>query len=103
MKNLMGVSILTVRGIHGKILTDVTKEDEKMVPVTHHPKLVKNCAFCKYWLGDAQMTFVNGSAGYRYDSSAKGKCTKRSGATTPTPAIYQCRDFAPNRDAERLL
>ncbi len=72
-----------------------------MVPVTHQPKRLKNCAFCKYWLGDAQMTFVNGTVGFRYDSSAKGKCTKRNGAVTP--AVYQCKDYAPNRDAERLL
>jgi len=47
------------------------------------------------------MSFVNGAVGYRYDSSAKGKCTKRNGAVTA--AIYNCRDYSPSRDAERLL
>jgi len=30
-----------------------------MATYTHHPKRVKNCVFCKLWIGDARMKFVN--------------------------------------------
>lgn len=67
----------------------------------HHPKRAKNCVFCKYWIGDAGMKYVNSVVGYEYDGGAKGKCTKRNGASTA--AIYSCPNYAPSPDAEKLL
>lgn len=67
----------------------------------HHPKRAKNCVFCHYWIGDAKMKFVNNVVGYEYDGNAKGKCTKRNGASTP--AVYTCRDYEPSVDASKLL
>ncbi len=67
----------------------------------HHPKRVKNCAFCKFWLGDAKMKFVGSIVGYEYDGSTKGKCTKRNGSSTS--ALHNCSDYAPSLEAERLL
>lgn len=68
---------------------------------THHPKNVKNCVFCKYWIGDADMQFVNSVVGYKYLSGAKGKCSKRNGAVFP--AVYKCNYYMPSIEAERLL
>lgn len=67
----------------------------------HHPKRAKNCVFCKYWIGDAGMKYVNSNVGYEYDGSSKGKCTKRNGAGTL--AVYSCPNYAPSQDAEKLL
>ena len=67
----------------------------------HHPQRAKNCVFCKYWNGDAGMKYVNSVVGYEYDGGAKGKCTKRNGASTA--AIYSCPNYAPSPDAEKLL
>ncbi len=72
-----------------------------MATYTHHPKRVKNCVFCKFWIGDARMKFVNSIVGYGYEASARGKCTKRNGAATP--ACYSCPNYAPSPEAERLL
>lgn len=68
---------------------------------THHPKRVKNCVFCKFWIGDAQMRFRNSNTGYEYQSSARGKCTKRNGSVTP--ACYSCSNYVPSPEAEKLL
>lgn len=67
----------------------------------HHPKRVKNCVFCKFWIGDAKMKFVNSIIGYEYDGSIKGKCTKRNGSSTS--ALYNCSSYVPSPEAERLL
>lgn len=72
-----------------------------MTMYKHHPKRAKNCVFCHYWIGDAKMKFINSNTGYEYDGSAKGKCTKRNGASTV--AVYNCRDYAPSVDASKLL
>ncbi len=69
--------------------------------VTHHPKRCKECAFCYYWTGDANMQFVNSNVGYKFDSGAKGKCTKRNGAVFP--AIYKCPFYSPSIEAQKLL
>ena len=68
---------------------------------THHPKRAKNCVFCKYWLGDANMRFVNSIVGYEYENSARGKCTERNGAVFS--AIYSCQYYVPSPEAEKLL
>ena len=68
---------------------------------THHPKRAKNCVFCKYWIGDAGMRFVNSAVGYEYEGGTKGKCTKRNGASMP--AVYSCPYYVPSLEAERLL
>lgn len=47
------------------------------------------------------MKYVNSVVGYEYDGGAKGKCTKRNGASTA--AIYSCPNYAPSPDAEKLL
>ncbi len=67
----------------------------------HHPKRIKYCVFCKFWIGDAKIKFVNSAVGYEYDSGAKGSCTKRNGSTTS--ACFLCSNYAPSQDAERLL
>ena len=72
-----------------------------MAICTHHPKRAKDCVFCKFWIGDAQMRYVNSNVGYEFQASARGKCTKRNGAATP--ACYSCPNYVPNQDAERLL
>ena len=54
-----------------------------MAIYTHHPKRVKDCVFCKFWIGDAGMRFVNSAVGYEYEASVKGKCTKRNNSATP--------------------
>lgn len=68
---------------------------------TDHPKYAKKCAFCKYWIGNAGLTYVNSAAGYKYDSSVKGRCTKQNGGTTP--ASLSCSRYAPSPEAEKLL
>lgn len=68
---------------------------------THHPKRAKECVFCRYWMGDANMQFVNTIVGYKFDAGAKGKCTKRNGAIFP--ACYKCSFYSPSIDAEKLL
>ena len=66
----------------------------------NHPKRRKLCVFCNYWIGNANLTFINSSAGYEYDSTARGKCTKKNNTT----ATYQsCDKYAPSVDASRLL
>jgi hypothetical protein len=72
-----------------------------MAIYTHHPKRVKDCVFCKFWIGDAGMRFVNSAVGYEYEASVKGKCTKRNGLATP--ACYSCPSYVPGPQAEKLL
>lgn len=72
-----------------------------MAIYTHHPKRVKNCVFCKFWIGDAGARFVNTVVGYEYEASARGKCTKRNGSATP--ACCSCPNYTPSLEAERLL
>ena len=72
-----------------------------MATYTHHPKRSKDCVFCKFWLGDANMKFVNSTAGYAYEASARGKCANRNGSVTP--ACYSCPNYKPSPDAEKLL
>ena len=72
-----------------------------MATCIHHPKRAKDCAFCKFWIGDAQMRFVNSHAGYELQVSARGKCTKRNGSVTT--ACYSCSNYVPGPDAEKLL
>ena len=72
-----------------------------MAIYTHHPKGAKDCVFCKFWIGNAKMKFVNSIVGYAYEASARGKCTKRNGSATP--ACYSCPNYAPSQEAERLL
>lgn len=72
-----------------------------MAIYTHHPKRVKDCVFCKFWIGDARMRFVNSAVGYEYEASVKGKCTKRNGSATP--ACYSCPSYVPGPEAEKLL
>lgn len=72
-----------------------------MATYTHHPKRVKNCVFCKFWIGDAIKNFKNSIVGYEYDGNVRGKCTKKNGAVTP--ACYSCSNYAPSPEAERLL
>ena len=67
----------------------------------HHPKRAKKCVFCKFWFGNADLDFVNSAVGYAYEAYAKGKCTKKNGASTQ--ACYSCSAYVPNLDAERLL
>ena len=69
-----------------------------MAIYTHHPKRVKDCVFCKFWIGDAGMRFVNSAVGYEYEASVKGKCTKRNGS-----ACYSCPSYVPGPQAEKLL
>lgn len=54
-----------------------------MAIYTHHPKHTKDCVFCKFWIGNAKMKFVNSIVGYTYEASARGKCTKRNNSATP--------------------
>ena len=72
-----------------------------MAIYTHHPKRVKDCVFCKFWIGDAGMRFVNSAVGYEYEASVKGKCTKRNGLAPP--ACYSCPSYVPGPQAEKLL
>ncbi len=72
-----------------------------MATYTHHPKRAKNCVFCKYWLGDADMAFVNSIVGFKYEASVKGPCTRKNGATTFS--CHSCSNYAPSPAAEKLL
>jgi len=72
-----------------------------MAIYTHHPKRAKDCVFCKFWIGDAKMKFVNSVVGYAYEASERGKCTKQNGSATP--ACYSCPNYVPSPEAERLL
>ena len=72
-----------------------------MAIYTQHQKRVKDCVFCKFWIGDAGMRFVNSAVGYEYEASVKGKCTKRNGSATP--ACYSCPSYVPGPQAEKLL
>lgn len=68
---------------------------------THHPKRTKDCVFCKFWIGDAQMKYVNSNSGYEFQASARGRCTKRNGAATT--ACHTCSNYVPGPDSEKLL
>ena len=72
-----------------------------MAIYTHHPKGAKDCVFCKFWIGDAKMKFVNSVVGYAYEASTRGRCTKRNGSSTP--ACYSFPNYAPSPEAEKLL
>jgi len=73
----------------------------KVATYTHHPNRAKNCVFCKYWLGDAGMVFVNSIIGYKYEASVKGPCARKNGASTFS--CYSCPNYAPSPAAEKLL
>lgn len=72
-----------------------------MAIYTHHPKRAKDCVFCKFWIGDAKVKFVNSVVGYAYEASTRGRCTKRNGSSTS--ACYSCPNYVPSPEAERLL
>lgn len=72
-----------------------------MSKYTHHPKRVKKCVFCKYWMGDSQMKYINSIVGFEYETSSQGKCAKKNGALNF--ASYTCPNYVPNPNAEKLL
>lgn len=71
-----------------------------MARTKNHPKRKKCCVFCDYWLGNADMKFINSTVGYEYEHDAKGQCTKRN---CNTPTHVNCQNYEPNTDAKRLL
>ena len=56
-----------------------------MAIYTHHPKGAKDCVFCKFWIGDAKMKFVNSVVGY-----ASGTVRQHLLAT-PVPTMFPAR------------
>lgn len=66
-----------------------------------HPKHYKNCVFCEYWNGNADLVFKTPAMGYEFENSVVGKCMKtgwqrRSGQ-------QGCPKYTPSREAEKLL
>lgn len=72
----------------------------KMAKTRNHPKRVKQCVFCNYWIGDADLKFVSSTVGYEYEYYAQGKCAKKS---MNAKAYQSCNFFAPSIDASKLL
>lgn len=66
----------------------------------NHPKRFKGCVFCYYWIGDAEMKFINSTVGYEFETYACGKCTKKN---NNTKACQSCLNYEPNMEAKRIL
>lgn len=71
-----------------------------MATTRNNPKRHKGCVFCHYWIGDANMKFINSTVGYEYESTTIGKCTKRNASTR---THQSCTNYAPSIDASKLL
>ncbi len=72
-----------------------------MSTLTGHPKRIKKCAFCDYWLGDAGLEFVSNATGYKFDGNVKGKCIKKNGSLVNSGT--QCSYYQPSPEARKLL
>ena len=66
----------------------------------NHPKRFKSCVFCYYWIGNAEMKFINSTVGYEFEANACGKCTKKN---NNTKAYQSCSNYEPNMEAKRVL
>lgn len=71
-----------------------------MARTRNHPKRCKQCAFCNFWIGNAELKFINSTVGYEYEYYSQGKCAKKS---TNVKAYQSCGLYTPSLDAQKLL
>ena len=71
--------------------------------ITKHPKYNKLCVFCENWIGNADMELVSHAMGYKFDSDAKGKCTKSNLTRESMRSCIRTQDYKPSREASRIL
>jgi len=71
-----------------------------MPTIRKHPRRDKRCVFCKYWMGDAGLKYVNSSVGFEYERDTLGKCLKRN---INHLTYFSCFDYSPSIDAEKIL
>ena len=71
--------------------------------MTRHPKNNKLCVFCEKWMGDAELELVSPTMGYKFDSDAKGKCTKSNLTCESMRSCIKTQDYEPSREASRIL
>lgn len=71
-----------------------------MATTRNTPKRHKGCVFCHYWIGDANMKFINSTVGYEYELTTVGTCTKRN---ENTRTHQSCSNYMPSVDASRIL
>ena len=71
-----------------------------MARTRNHPKKCKKCVFCNYWIGNAELKFINSTVGYEYEQYAEGKCAKQN---STKKAYLTCNKYSPSIDALKLL
>lgn len=70
-----------------------------MATMKAHPKRMKNCAYCNYWFGDANLKFINSSVGFEFTSDVKGKCSKKN---INVSSNYRCNYYEPSEMAKKI-
>lgn len=70
---------------------------------TAHPKKSKYCVFCNRWDGDAKLTLVNSSVGFKFVPNVFGKCAIKNAQRPASFTGSTCKDYSPSREAEKLL
>ncbi len=68
-----------------------------------HPKRNRYCAFCNYWMGNADPVFVNNNVGFSFDSNVKAKCTKMNNDRLANYNAGGCPRYEPSIEARKLL
>lgn len=68
-----------------------------------HPKRNKYCVFCNYWMGNANLAFINSNAGYEFDSSVNAKCAKMNNNRISNYNAGGCIGYEPSIEARKLL
>ena len=71
-----------------------------MAKCRNHPKRCKQCVFCNYWFGNADLKFISSTVGYEYENYAQGKCAKKN---VNVKAYQSCSLYKPSIDASKLL
>lgn len=71
-----------------------------MARTRNYPRRGKQCVFCHYWIGNADLKFISSTVGYEYEYYAQGQCTKQSASKK---AYLSCNFYTPSIEALKLL
>ena len=74
-----------------------------MATLTGNPKTHKFCAFCKRWSGDANLTFVSKTVGFKFTRDVSAKCMATNNSKRADMNASSCKDYSPNALVDGLL
>jgi len=74
-----------------------------MARMKGNPKAIKYCAFCHYWMGNANLKFENMHLGFSFDRGVSVQCPKVKAVRASDVSANQCKFYEPSIEARRLL